>query len=193
MRGQSIKKLAPVLDQILGVGSFRPPCAMLFAMGRLLLLFIGVPVIELALLIEIGGCIGTLATLALIVGTGVLGAALARQQGLSVLRRMREEVAAGRLPAGSMLDGVTILIAGTLLMTPGILTDAVGFLCLVPAVRALAKRELLRRLEGAIREGRVTVSVHEREFDPFAPPSPDRPNIEGTPRRDGADPEPDDR
>jgi UPF0716 protein FxsA len=154
-------------------------------MGRLLLLFVGVPALELALLIEIGSRIGTLPTLGLIAGTGVLGAALARQQGLSVVRRMREEVAAGRLPAGALVDGVTILIAGALLMTPGILTDAVGFLCLVPAVRSLAKRELFRRLERALRDGRVTVSVRDQPFDPAAPPAPGRSMIDVTPRRDG--------
>jgi UPF0716 protein FxsA len=156
-------------------------------MGRLLLLFIGVPAVELALLIEIGSRIGTLATLALIAGTGVVGAALARQQGLSVLRRMREEMAAGQIPAGSLLDGVVIVIAGALLMTPGILTDVLGFLCLVPGTRALAKRELLRRLERAVREGRVTVSV--REQSPSTPPPPGRATIDVTPRRDDFDPE----
>jgi UPF0716 protein FxsA len=158
-------------------------------MGRLLLLFIGVPAVELALLIEIGSRIGTLATLALIVGTGIVGAALARQQGLWVLRRMREEVAAGQIPAGSLLDAVVIVIAGALLMTPGILTDVVGFLCLVPGTRALAKRELLRRLERAVREGRVTVSVHEPPPGPFAPRPPGRTTIDVTPRRDDSDPE----
>ena len=128
-------------------------------MGRLLLLFVLVPAVELALLIEIGTRIGTLATLGLIVGTGVLGAALARQQGLAVLRRVQEELAANRLPTGPLVDGLIILIAGALLMTPGILTDAVGFLCLVPGSRTLIKRQLWRRFERAVREGRVDVQI----------------------------------
>ena len=128
-------------------------------MGRLLLLFVLVPAAELALLIEIGRRIGTLATLGLIVITGVLGAYLARRQGLGVLRRMRQEVAAGRIPAGPVVDGVIILVAGAVLMTPGVLTDAFGFFCLIPACRELLKTQLRRRLQRAVRQGRVVVSV----------------------------------
>ena len=94
-------------------------------MGRLLLLFIVVPAVELALLIEIGQRVGTLATLALIVASGVLGAALARTQGLQVLANVRTRINAGELPADSLLDGLLILIASALLVTPGVLTDAV--------------------------------------------------------------------
>lgn len=126
-------------------------------MGRLLLLFIVVPAVELALLIELGDHIGTLATLGLIVITGVVGAALARRQGLSVLRNMQLELTEGRLPAGALVDGVIILIAGALLVTPGILTDAVGFLCLVPAVRKRLKQGLWRHLERRARDNRRRV------------------------------------
>ena len=92
--------------------------------GRLLLAFILIPVVELFLLIEIGRRIGTLPTLVLIVATGVLGAWLVRLQGLSVLRKVQAEMAVGRMPAGAMVDGIIILIAGAVLMTPGVLTDA---------------------------------------------------------------------
>ena len=114
-------------------------------MGKLLLLFILVPAVELALLIEVGRHIGTLATLALIAGTGALGAFLARLQGLGILRQMQSELAAGRLPASSIVDGAIILLAAVVLITPGILTDAVGFLCLVPAFRRVLKRTLSGR------------------------------------------------
>jgi UPF0716 protein FxsA len=133
------------------------------AMGRLLLLFIALPAAELALLIEFGSRFGTLHTLMLIVLTGIVGATLARNQGLGVMREIQEEVAAGRLPAGSLVDGVILLVAAALLMTPGILTDAFGFLCLVPALRTIAKRILWSRLEAAVRENRVDVNLH---FDP---------------------------
>jgi UPF0716 protein FxsA len=136
--------------------------------GRLLLLFVVLPALELALLIEIGGRIGTPATLALIAVTGVVGAALARRQGLSVLRRLQEETAAGRLPTGPLVDGVLILVAAALLVTPGVLTDAFGFLCLVPAFRGFVKREVRRRLEGAVREGRVHLYT-EGAHDPWGP------------------------
>jgi UPF0716 protein FxsA len=114
---------------------------------------------ELGLLIEIGRRIGTGATLALIVATGVVGASLARHQGLGVLRVLQRETASGRLPAGSLVDGVILLVAGALLVTPGVLTDVFGFLCLVPALRELGKRALLRRLERAAREARIEVRV----------------------------------
>jgi UPF0716 protein FxsA len=129
-------------------------------MLRLLLLFVVLPAVELALLIELGGRIGTPATLGLIVVTGIVGASLARQQGLGVLRRLQEESEAGRLPAGSLVDGVLILVAAALLVTPGILTDAFGFLCLVPGFRSLVKRELRRRFERAVREQRLDVQVY---------------------------------
>ena len=137
-------------------------------MGRLLLLFVALPAAELALLIEIGSRFGTLHTLGLIVITGVVGASLARGQGLHVVRQIQREVDEGRLPAGPLVDGVMILIAGALLVTPGILTDTFGFLCLVPAFRSMAKRVLLRRLENAVRENRVHVSMNFGE--PGDPP-----------------------
>ena len=136
-------------------------------MGRLLLLFVVVPAVELALLIEIGSRIGTAATLAIIVVTGVIGAALAKRQGLGVLQRLQEETDQGRLPADAMVDGAFLLVAGALLVTPGVLTDMVGFLCLVPAFRAAVKREVRRRFERAVQEGRV--DVHVSGVDPWGP------------------------
>jgi UPF0716 protein FxsA len=127
-------------------------------MGKLLLLFIVVPAVELALLIEIGRHIGTLPTLGLIVVTGVLGASLTRRQGVSVWRKAREELRGGSVPTGHLADGIIILIAGALLITPGVLTDAFGFLCLVPAFRSLIKRLATRRLRAAVASGRFRVS-----------------------------------
>jgi UPF0716 protein FxsA len=134
-------------------------------MGRLLLLFILVPAVELALLIELGSHIGTLNTIGLIVVTGIAGAALTRRQGLQVVRRVQRDLGEGRLPTSSLVDGIIILIAGALLITPGILTDAFGLLCLVPGFRALAKRSLVRRLERAVSESQVHISVHDRYYD----------------------------
>ncbi len=133
-------------------------------MGRLLLLFVVLPAVELGLLIEVGSRIGTAATLLLIVVTGIVGASLARRQGLGVISRVQRETAEGRMPAGTLVDGVIILLAGALLVTPGILTDAFGFLCLVPAFRRRVKREAIRRFERAVQEGRVEVHVHPGGF-----------------------------
>jgi UPF0716 protein FxsA len=139
-------------------------------MGWLLLLFIGLPAVELALLIEIGRRIGTLETIGLIVVTGIVGAAMARSQGLRVLSRVRDEISAGQMPADSLLDAVMILVASALLITPGVLTDAVGFLCLVPGFRRLVKDGIVRRIRSAIEDGRVHVSVqHEERSDGESP------------------------
>jgi UPF0716 protein FxsA len=135
----------------------------------MLLLFIVLPATELALLIEIGRHVGVAPTLLLIVLTGMAGATLARWQGLGVLRAIQTETAAGRLPAAQLVDGLILLVASALLITPGILTDAAGFLCLVPAFRGFLRRTLRRRFERAVAEGRV-VMVHWEDFgDPGGP------------------------
>ncbi len=136
-------------------------------MRWLLLLFVLVPAVELMLLIEIGRHIGTPATLGLIVFTGVLGASLARWQGLGILRKMQEDVAAGRVPAESIFDGVLVLLAGAVLMTPGVLTDAFGFLCLTPVFRRLLKRALKRRFEGSIQGPGLHMSYGSSAADPL--------------------------
>ena len=128
-------------------------------MGRLLLLFILVPIAELALLIEIGKHLGLPATLALIVFTGALGAYLARRQGLGVLAKIRSEIDEGRLPASQLVDGALIIVAGAVLMTPGVLTDAFGFLCLFPPARRRLKSYLSRRFEHAVKSGNVKMSA----------------------------------
>ena len=128
--------------------------------AKLLLLFILVPLAELFLLIEIGKLIGTLATLTIIVCTGILGAFLARRQGIGVLQQIRIEIANGRLPAAQLADGVIILLAGAVLITPGVLTDVLGFLCLIPASRKIIKNMLWRRLERFVHDGRIHFSAH---------------------------------
>jgi UPF0716 protein FxsA len=110
---------------------------------RLVLLFTVVPLVELFLLIQLGGLIGVWATVAIVVLTGVLGAHLTRLQGLRTVRRLREELASGSLPAATLVDGMLILAAGAVLLTPGLLTDAAGFFLLVPAGRALVRRQVM--------------------------------------------------
>ncbi len=128
-------------------------------MGKLLLLFIAVPAIELVLLLKIGSMIGFLPTVAVILITGVLGAGLARLQGLSVLGQLQAEMGTGRLPAGPMVDGAIVLVAGALLMTPGFLTDIFGFLCLIPATRSAMKRLMWTRFERAVKRGNFNIYV----------------------------------
>ena len=118
--------------------------------GRLLLLFIIVPLLEIMLLATLGARIGFPATLGIIVVTAILGASLARAQGLRTLQRLREALARGRLPHAEVMDGLMILIAGAVLLTPGFLTDAAGFLLLVPPVRARVRQSLEKALKGRI-------------------------------------------
>lgn len=113
----------------------------------LLLLFVVVPAVELYLLVRVGSHIGVLATIGLILITGMLGWMLVRSQGISTLRRIREQTAAGQLPAVEMVSGLCLLAAGLLLITPGFLTDTVGFLMLIPPLRRLVARRLIRRFK----------------------------------------------
>ena len=102
-----------------------------------LLLFVGIPLIELYFLIKVGSEIGALPTIGLSIFTAVLGGALVRVQGFSVLMRVREAMSRSQLPALEMLDGVLLLVAGLALLLPGFFTDIIGFLLLVPALRRL--------------------------------------------------------
>ncbi len=124
--------------------------------GRLLLLFTLVPLVELYLLIKIGSMIGALPTVLIVIGTGVLGAYLARQQGFQIWMRIQREMQFGRFPAEEMLDGLLIFGAGIVLVTPGIITDLVGFLILFPFTRAYIREGIRKRLMRMMDNGNVT-------------------------------------
>lgn len=109
------------------------------------LLFLLTPVIEIAVLIEVGSVIGTIQTILLIVATAVFGTVLLRRQGLEVLRRTQASLNQGEMPVAEVFEGVCLLAAGALLLTPGFITDFVGFLLLVPGLRILLGRALLQR------------------------------------------------
>lgn len=112
----------------------------------LIALFVLVPLLEIYLLVEIGEVIGAFRTVILVVATALLGATLVRAQGLVTLARLQTELQRGEVPAVAMLEGVTLLVAGALLLTPGFFTDAVGFLILVPSLRTRLIHWLLARL-----------------------------------------------
>ncbi|MDW3096085.1 MAG: FxsA family protein [Gammaproteobacteria bacterium] len=97
--------------------------------------FIGVPLIEIYLFIQLGGIIGALPTVILVIVTALLGVSLLRAQGFSTMAKFQQEVSTGQLPATTMLEGVALIFGGALLLTPGFLTDAIGFLCLIPFTR----------------------------------------------------------
>ena len=114
---------------------------------KLFLAFTIIPIIEIFLLIEIGSIFGTLTAVTLVLLTGFLGAFLARMQGLQTLYRIQESLREGRMPSGDLLDALLIVIAGLVLLTPGFLTDSVGFLLLIPLTRNSIKYWLRRQIK----------------------------------------------
>jgi UPF0716 protein FxsA len=123
----------------------------------LLAAFIVMPVVELAVLIRVHNHIGLANTIALVIITGVAGAIMARAQGFMVLMQLRRDMAEGRMPAPRLMDGVMILVAGVLMITPGLITDCTGFLLLMPPVRAAIRGWLRRKVEESIRSGNTTI------------------------------------
>ena len=114
---------------------------------RLFLLFLTIPMIEIALFIQIGGAIGLWPTLAVVIFTAFLGARLIRAQGVLAIDRLRSSLNELRDPTEPLAHGAMILIAGALLLTPGFLTDAVGFAMMVPAVRSALYAFLRSRIK----------------------------------------------
>lgn len=113
----------------------------------ILLAFIGIPLIEIGLFIQLGGLIGLWPTIAIVIATAMAGTALIRRQGLNTLRRAQQEMDAQRLPVRELFDGVCLLFAGAMLLTPGFLTDSIGFILLVPPLRGLLANYLWRVLQ----------------------------------------------
>jgi UPF0716 protein FxsA len=124
-------------------------------LGYLILLFVLVPLIELALLLKVGEFIGAGYTIMIVVITGVVGASLARLQGLLTLRKIQDEVNRGLMPADKLIDGAVILCSGILLLTPGFITDLIGFMGLTPFTRDLLTRWLKHKFKDTIDQGRV--------------------------------------
>ena len=121
--------------------------------ARLLILFITIPVLELCIFMMLGSKIGIPTTLAIIIITAILGAWLTKSQGLKALTKYQSALSQGRLPHEEVMDGLLILIAGAVLLTPGFLTDAIGFSLLVPTIRSFIKG-----IAKAYLSGKVTVA-----------------------------------
>lgn len=119
-------------------------------MGLLLLTFLTIPIAEIYLLFWIGGKIGVPQTLILIVATAVIGSALVARQGATALAQVRASFFQARFPAKELAHGAMIVVAGSLLITPGFLTDAIGFALLIPAFREVVRRWFSRRVSGRV-------------------------------------------
>ncbi|MUH68861.1 FxsA family protein [Vibrio cholerae] len=139
----------------------------------LLFLFIAVPVIEIALFIQVGGVLGVWPTIALVLLTAIVGASLVRSQGLQTLLTVQQRLAQSQLPAQQILEGVMLAVAGVLLLTPGFFTDILGMLVLLPAPRAYFAKQLMSRV--------VVGNIHASGAG-FEQPNPfhDRANPNGT-------------
>lgn len=143
---------------------------------RLLLLLTVVPVVELTLLIWVGSLMGVWPTVGLVVGTALLGSFLAKHQGLTAWRQLQEDLATGRMPQDALLDGIAVMIAATLLITPGVLSDLVGILLMIPACRnplkGYLKRRFLRSLTGGATQfiSFSSSSTTTRPTSPFGSP-----------------------
>ncbi|MEE2658168.1 MAG: FxsA family protein [Candidatus Latescibacterota bacterium] len=150
-------KLIPRLELARYRYFVRPTCPGIFPfmLLRLFLLFTLVPVIELGLLIEIGARIGVGLTVAIVLATGAAGAWLARTQGLRALQRLQRAVSSGQFPGDEIFDGILVLSGGLLLLTPGFLTDLIGFAAVLPGSRHVIKAGLKRQVGRRIRPNEV--------------------------------------
>jgi UPF0716 protein FxsA len=126
---------------------------------KLLLLFTLVPLVELYLLIEIGKLLGAPLTIGIVAITGFVGVILAKSEGLSVLRRLQNQLAEGEMPGNALLDGLFILVGGAFLLTPGLITDTLGFLFLVPFTRYPLRELLKRKLAKMMSTGDINIYI----------------------------------
>jgi UPF0716 protein FxsA len=124
---------------------------------RLFLLFTFVPAIELYLIIRVGSIIGALNTILIIVFTGILGAYYAREQGFKVVSSIQLKMEQGTVPGDDLVSGAMLLVGGALLITPGFITDFLGFSLIFPPTREAIKVGVRRYLERKVREGEVRV------------------------------------
>lgn len=139
-----------------------------------LLLFILMPIVEIAVLLRVGDAIGWLSTLAVVILTAIIGTVMLRQQGLATLSRAQQRLGAGEMPAEQLLEGVLLMIGGVLLLTPGFVTDAFGFLCLLPFTRQAMVRYMKSRsvvsLAGVASRGRPMGAGARPGIDPGSRP-----------------------
>lgn len=133
--------------------------------GKLVVLFILLPLIDLYLLLQIAAWIGVLETVALVIVTGIAGGILARRQGVQTVRRVQYRLERGEQPSRELADGALILIGAALLVTPGVVTDAAGFLLLLPLTRPHVREWLKQYLAGKVQAGQIDVEFRTPEFD----------------------------
>ncbi|WP_120498283.1 FxsA family protein [Kiloniella sp. EL199] len=119
-----------------------------------LILFIGIPLLEIAVLIQVGDQIGLWSTIGLIILTAVIGTGMLRHQGIATLANAQKQLNQGAVPAKELFDGLCLLAAGALLLTPGFVTDSIGFALLIPPVRELMRNTLGKRISQGLQNSR---------------------------------------
>jgi len=169
------------------IGSTAPKSFGNSAVPYILILFILMPIIEIGVLIQVGSSIGLFSTLAIVVLTAVVGTAMLRQQGMKTMINARSRLQSGQMPAIEMLEGVLLLIGGVLLLTPGFVTDAIGFACLLPFTRRWLAQSIISSgkiqvmgSKGPVSGGPSTDNSHH----PRSSPNRGANVIEGEYRRD---------
>lgn len=120
------------------------------------------PIVEIAVIVQVGQATNWLVVIGLTILTAVIGAALIKRQGLAAMAEYRAAAGAGQVPVAATVDGISLLMAAPFLMTPGFVTDAVGFAMLVPAIRHTAARAVLERLRRKVQDGSATVTIVRR-------------------------------
>ena len=133
----------------------------------LVFLFVATPITELYLLVRVADFIQWGPTILIVLVTGVLGATLAKRQGIFAWQRVQSELSAGRIPTAAFIDALLILVAGLMLLTPGFITDAVGFALLIPPIRTVIKRRLANRFRSRVvmnQDGQVFVNPDGQVF-----------------------------
>jgi UPF0716 protein FxsA len=126
----------------------------------LIALFIGMPILELAILLKLHEVLHFWPTFLLIILTGGIGVVLVKRQGIAILQKIQREMAIGHLPTPQLMDGVMILLAGALLVTPGLITDIAGFSLLIPFIRVRIRHWIRKKLEEKVRSGYIQVNVN---------------------------------
>lgn len=126
-------------------------------MRYFMLLLIALPAIEISVLLLTGKTIGFWPTLLLMISTGVIGAYLAKQQGYETLRKAQEQMRYGQVPGDALLDGICVLVGGTLLLTPGFVSDIMGLFLLLPPTRKIIKPILMKIIRNMIDKRNITI------------------------------------
>ena len=132
-------------------------------MGKLFLLFVALPIIEIAVLVNVGEMIGGWNTIAIVIFTAFAGAYLVRQQGLSTLTQAQQKMQTGQMPGQELAEGLLLVIAGVLLVTPGFVTDGLGFLFCLPMTRPVIAKLLIKNFPMNV------VANHQQPFQQSQP------------------------